>query len=72
MRKGLGCKSHGGFPKIMGFPKIRVYKGSIGIYRGYIGFRVSQNEGYLFEGHHKKDYNTLGSMLGSPYFGKLR
>ena len=35
----------------------------------YMG--VSQNYGYLFEGPHNKDYSILGSILGSPYFGKL-
>ena len=25
----------------------------------------------LFGGPHNKDYNILGSILGSPYFGKL-
>ena len=28
-------------------------------------------QGYLFGGLHNKDYNILGSILGSPYFGKL-
>ena len=32
---------------------------------------VSQNWGYPFGDPHNKDYNTLGSILGSPYFGKL-
>ena len=32
---------------------------------------VSQNLGYLFGGPYTKDYNILGSILGSPYFGKL-
>ena len=32
---------------------------------------VSQNWGYLFRGPHNKDYSILGSILGSPYFGKL-
>ena len=27
--------------------------------------------GYLFGSPHTKDYSTWGSMLGSPYFGKL-
>ena len=31
----------------------------------------SQNYGYLFGGPHNKDYSILGSILGSPYFGKL-
>ena len=34
-------------------------------------YGVSQNYGYLFEGPHNKDYSILGSILGSPYFGKL-
>ena len=32
---------------------------------------VSQNEGYLLGGPHNKDYSILGSILGSPYLGKL-
>ena len=32
---------------------------------------VSQNYGYPFEGPHNKDCSILGSILGSPYFGKL-
>ena len=32
---------------------------------------VSQNYGYLFRGPHNKDYSTLGSILGSPYWGNL-
>ena len=32
---------------------------------------VSQNWGYLFGGPYNKDYSILGSILGSPYFGKL-
>ena len=31
---------------------------------------VSQNEGYHFGDPHNKDYSILGSILGSPYFGK--
>ena len=27
--------------------------------------------GYPFKGPYNKDYNVLGSILGSPYFGKL-
>ena len=26
---------------------------------------------FLFGGPHNKDYSILGSILGSPYFGKL-
>ena len=33
-----------------------------------LGFRV---EGYLFWGPHNKENIILGSILGSPYFGKL-
>ena len=32
---------------------------------------VSQNQGYLFGGPFSKDCSILGSMLGSPYLGKL-
>ena len=32
---------------------------------------VSQNKGYHFGAHHSKDYSILGSILGSPYSGKL-
>ena len=34
-------------------------------------FGVSQNRGTLFGGPYNKDYSILGSMLGSPCFGKL-
>ena len=39
-----------------------------------LGFRawVSQHWGYLVGGPHNKDYSIFGSILGSPYFGKLR
>ena len=33
--------------------------------------RVSQNKGYSFRGPNNKDYNILGSILGSSYFRKL-
>ena len=33
--------------------------------RGYVGVW------YHFRGPNNKDYSILGSMLGSPYFGKL-
>ena len=42
-----------------------------GIMQGIIGIRVSKNYGYHFGGPHNKDYSILGSILGSPYFGKL-
>ena len=32
---------------------------------------ASPNYGYHFGGHQNKDYNLLGSILGSPSFGKL-
>ena len=32
---------------------------------------VSQHRGYHFGGPHNKDYIILGSILGSPYLGKL-
>ena len=32
---------------------------------------VSQNLGVPFWGPNNKDYSILGSILGSPYFGKL-
>ena len=32
---------------------------------------VSQNQGYHFGGPNSKDYSILGSILGSPYLGKL-
>ena len=32
---------------------------------------VSQNYGYHLRGPHNKDYSILGSILGSPFFGKL-
>ena len=66
-----------GFPKIMG-PLKRVYGGHIGLLRGHIGFwfqglgsRDPQKQWYLFGGPHIKDSSILGSILGSPYFGKL-
>ena len=32
---------------------------------------VSQNYGYVFAGPQNQDCSILGSILGSPYFGKL-
>ena len=61
-------------------PKIRStlgvpLKGIWGFYRdieGFIGDRVFPKlREYLFRGPYSKDYNTFGSMLGPPYFGKL-
>ena len=37
----------------------------------YLGFRVSQIRGTSLRGPNNKDYSFLGSILGSPYFGKL-
>ena len=33
---------------------------------------VSQNYRYRFGGPHNKDYNILGSILGSPCFGNYQ
>ena len=38
---------------------------------GTLHMGVSQNYGYHFGGTNNKDYNILGSILGSPYLGKL-
>ena len=38
-------------------------------YRSRWGF--PKIRGTLFGGPHNKDYSILGSILGSPYFGKL-
>ena len=32
---------------------------------------ISQNLGYLLGGSYNEEYSILGSILGSPYFGKL-
>ena len=32
---------------------------------------VSLHSGCLFRGPNNKDHNIMGSLLGSPYFGKL-
>ena len=32
---------------------------------------VSKNSGYLCRGPYKKDYSTLGSILGSTYLGNV-
>ena len=32
---------------------------------------VSKSQGYLFGGSNNKDHSSWGSILGSPYFGKL-
>ena len=32
---------------------------------------VSQNKWYFFKGPRNKDYSIWGSILGSPYFGKV-
>ena len=32
---------------------------------------VSSSSGYHYGGPNNKDYGILGSILGSPYFGKL-
>ena len=45
---------------------IRVTIWVIGVIRGFPKIR-----GYHFGSSHNKDYSILGSILGSPYFGKL-
>ena len=42
-----------------------------GLTSGKTKLGVSQNNGYLYGGPHNKDYSILGSILGSPDFGKL-
>ena len=37
----------------------------------YIHMGVAKMLGYLFGDPHNKDYSILGSILGSPYLGKL-
>ena len=37
-----------------------------------LGSGVSQNQGCLFGGPHRKDYTMLGSLLGCSQFGKLQ
>ena len=57
-----------------GVPKIRgTFKGDIA--QG-LGFRVwglgfPKIRATFFGGPHIRDYSVLGSILGSPYFGKL-
>ena len=34
-------------------------------------WRFPKIRGILFRGPYDKDYSILGSILGSPYFGKL-
>ena len=43
------------------------------LYEGYIRFRVKGSgfRVYFFGGPYEKDYNILGSILWSPYLGKL-
>ena len=41
----------------------------MGVYRGIQG--RFPKLGVLFEGSYNKDYSMLGSILGSPCFGKL-
>ena len=51
------------------YPKYKNPKTSGKAMRGLFG--VSQNSEYLFGGYCYKDYSILGSILGSPYLGKL-
>ena len=50
-----------------------IYWGYMSGYRGFsfFGFRVPEIGGTFVWGPHTKDYSRLGSILGSPYFGKL-
>ena len=46
--------------------------GKSGDYEGHMSHMgVSQNWGYLIGGPQNKDCSILGSILGSPYSGKL-
>ena len=58
-------------------PKMRINGRESGNYYSILNLTtpqemgVYQNEGYHFRGSSKKDYSILGSILGSPYFGKV-
>ena len=40
-----------------------------GLHRGYMGFRVYQNQGSLPGGPHDKDHRIWGFILGSYHVG---
>ena len=65
----LGQLFGGGNPKIRGALRggCRV---SIRVIGG-LGFRLSQDHGYLFGGPQNKDYDLLETKLGFPYLGNL-
>ena len=68
-------KGYPGFPK-WEFPKVRStfrggYRDSTGIYRGYVGFRVSQIWSTILGAPHNQNYLIWGSLLKYPNFGKL-
>ena len=46
-------------------------KSSSGQAASQVSYGVSYNLEYLFGGPYNKDSSILGSILGSPYFGKL-
>ena len=46
-------------------------KWKLGLYWGLSGLGFPKIGGNLFGGPHNKDYSILGSILGSPHFGKL-
>ena len=63
--RSLACK------KVVGSRRLRGYNGNLG--GGTLGgdAGVSQNWGHHFAGPKNKDYSLLGSIMGSPYPGKL-
>ena len=65
---GIGISVHG-----VGFKGLMYSTGSASWFTGGCtidDFGVHQNSGYLF-GSPYKDYSIFGSILGSPYFGRL-
>ena len=76
LRLGLGYSS--GFPRRPPTMENQMEKKlenemEVGGIKGIMGIRGFPNYGYLFEfrGPNSKDCDILGSILGSPYFGKL-
>ena len=67
-----GCQNYGPFLgtlNIRGRITIGTSKRTIILTTTHMG--VSQNQGYYFGGSYNKDSSILGSILGSPHFGKL-
>ena len=50
---------------------LQLYLERKGMFAGGLAFGGFQSLGYHFGGPYNKDYSILGSILGSPYFGKL-